>query len=192
MVSRGEAFLAQGNVSAARIVLIEAVAARDPRAALALGATYDPRVLQKMGLFGIRPDPEMARFWYERAAEFGWGEEGARRAKTDRIDADAIQPTASELPASMLGPWGAPNELEEMERVREDQAVIYVAKGGFDAENLACEFKEVKKHTETVFYVRARCESGHHREDLMWEFALLGRKLRINDIGMKKSAREFR
>jgi hypothetical protein len=78
MVSRGEAFLAQGDVSAARVVLVRAAEARDPRAALALGSTYDPTVLQRMGAVGIRPDPEKAHFWYERAAEFGSGEAGKR------------------------------------------------------------------------------------------------------------------
>jgi hypothetical protein len=78
MVSRGEAFLAQGDVSAARVVLVRAAEARDPRAALALGSTYDPMVLQRMGAIGIRPDPEKAHFWYERAAEFGSGEAGKR------------------------------------------------------------------------------------------------------------------
>jgi hypothetical protein len=78
MVSRGEAFLKQGDVSAARVVLVRAAEARDPRAALALGSTYDPTVLQRMGAVGIRPDPEKAHFWYERAAEFGSGEAGKR------------------------------------------------------------------------------------------------------------------
>lgn len=78
MVSRGEAYLAQGDVSAARVVLVRAAEARDPRAALALGSTYDPTVLQRMGAVGIRPDPEKAHFWYERAAEFGSGEAGKR------------------------------------------------------------------------------------------------------------------
>jgi hypothetical protein len=78
MVNRGEAFLAQGDVSAARVVLVRAAEARDPRAALALGSSYDPTVLQRMGAVGIRPDPEKAHFWYERAAEFGSGEAGKR------------------------------------------------------------------------------------------------------------------
>jgi TPR repeat protein len=78
MVNRGEAFLAQGDVSAARVVLVRAAEARDPRAALALGSTYDPTVLQRMGAVGIKPDPEKAHFWYERAAEFGSGEAGKR------------------------------------------------------------------------------------------------------------------
>jgi hypothetical protein len=74
LVSRGEAFLAQGDVAAARVLLERAAETRDPRAALALGSTYDPNVLKRMGVVGIRPDPEQAHLWYERAAEFGSGE----------------------------------------------------------------------------------------------------------------------
>jgi outer membrane biosynthesis protein TonB len=74
LISRGEAFLAQGDVSAARLVLVRAAEARDPRAALALGSTYDPNVLRRMGVVGVQPDQVQARMWYERAAEFGSGE----------------------------------------------------------------------------------------------------------------------
>ena len=74
LISRGEAFLAQGDVSAARLVLVRAAEARDPRAALALGSTYDPNVLRRMGVVGVQPDQGQARMWYERAAEFGSGE----------------------------------------------------------------------------------------------------------------------
>jgi hypothetical protein len=74
LVTRGEAFLASGDVTAARLLLERAAEARDPRAALALGSTYDPNILKNIGVVGIRPDPERAHLWYERAAEFGSGE----------------------------------------------------------------------------------------------------------------------
>jgi hypothetical protein len=78
MVKRGEAFLAQGDVTAARVLLERAAEARDPRAALALGSTYDPNVLKKMGTVGFKPDPEQAHMWYTRAAEYGSGEASQR------------------------------------------------------------------------------------------------------------------
>jgi hypothetical protein len=78
LINRGEAFLSQGDVSAARLVLERAAEARDARAALALGSTYDPNVLRRMGAVGVQPDPERARSWYERAAEFGSGEANQR------------------------------------------------------------------------------------------------------------------
>jgi hypothetical protein len=78
LIHRGEAFLDQGDVAAARLVLERAAEARDPRAALALGSTYDPNVLRRMGVVGVQPDAEKARVWYERAAEFGSGEASQR------------------------------------------------------------------------------------------------------------------
>jgi hypothetical protein len=78
LINRGEAFLAQGDVSAARLVLLRAAEARDPRAALALGSTFDPNVLKRMGVVGVQADPDQARAWYERAAEFGSGDANQR------------------------------------------------------------------------------------------------------------------
>jgi hypothetical protein len=78
LVARGEAFFAQGDVAAARVLLERAAEARDPRAALALGATYDPNVLKNMGVVGIKPDPEQAHIWYERAASYGSDEASKR------------------------------------------------------------------------------------------------------------------
>jgi hypothetical protein len=78
LINRGEAFLAQGDVAAARLVLMRAAESRDPRAALALGSTYDPNVLRKMGVVGVQPDPDQARAWYEKAAEFGSGDASQR------------------------------------------------------------------------------------------------------------------
>jgi TPR repeat protein len=40
-------------------------------AATALGATYDPIVLGKLGVVGIDDDVAKARFWYQRAVNLG-------------------------------------------------------------------------------------------------------------------------
>ena len=71
LLKRGEEFVGQGDFAAARLVLRRAAEARDARAAFALAATYDPAVLQQVGAVGIAPDAELARRWYERAAEYG-------------------------------------------------------------------------------------------------------------------------
>jgi hypothetical protein len=71
LVKRAEAFLNQGDVAAARLFLERAAESRDPAAILMLGTTYDPDVLHRMGVVGIRPDRERAQLWYARAAEFG-------------------------------------------------------------------------------------------------------------------------
>jgi hypothetical protein len=36
-----------------------------------LGATYDPIILDRLGVLGLTADAEIARFWYEKAKEFG-------------------------------------------------------------------------------------------------------------------------
>jgi hypothetical protein len=80
LINRGETFLAQGDVAAARLFLQRAAEARDPRATLMLGTTYDPDVLRRMGAVGIRPDPQQAHLWYAQAAEFGSHEASRRLA----------------------------------------------------------------------------------------------------------------
>jgi TPR repeat protein len=78
LLSRGQAFLNQGDVSAARLALERVAEAGEARAALALGATYDPAILKRMGMVGIRPDLDKARSWYERAAALGSAEANQR------------------------------------------------------------------------------------------------------------------
>jgi len=80
LISRGEAFLAQGDVAAARLILERAAEAHDARAALLLGTTYDPDVLRRMGVVGIQPEPQRAQVWYAQAAEFGSREASQRLA----------------------------------------------------------------------------------------------------------------
>jgi hypothetical protein len=80
LIHRGETFLAQGDIAAARLFLERAADARDPRATLMLGTTYDPDVLRRMGAVGIRPDPQQAHQWYAQAAESGSHEARQRLA----------------------------------------------------------------------------------------------------------------
>ncbi|HVY57064.1 MAG TPA: hypothetical protein VHA77_04365 [Xanthobacteraceae bacterium] len=78
LLKRGEDFIAMGDIAAARLVLRRAAEARNARAALALGATYDPVILRQLRVVGFSPDVAQARAWYEKAAEFG-SSEAARR-----------------------------------------------------------------------------------------------------------------
>ncbi len=68
---RAEEFVAQGDISAARVLLRRAAEARDAQAAFALAETYDPVALQKLGVRGAAPDPALARVWYGKARELG-------------------------------------------------------------------------------------------------------------------------
>jgi TPR repeat protein len=54
--------------------LRRAAEARNAQAALALGATYDPGVLETLGIFGVSPDVAKARSWYEKARAYGSAE----------------------------------------------------------------------------------------------------------------------
>ena len=71
LISRGEDLLTNGDVSSARLLLRRATEAGSAKAALALGATFDPIVLQRLGVIGVRPDAGRARKWYQKAAELG-------------------------------------------------------------------------------------------------------------------------
>jgi len=81
LTRRGEEFLAQGDIAAARLILTRAAEAQDGRAALALAASYDPAVLKELGVLGFRPDVARARTWYEKAAQYG-SAEASRRLTT--------------------------------------------------------------------------------------------------------------
>jgi hypothetical protein len=80
LTNLGEKMLAQGDVATARRLLEHAAQARGARAALLLGATYDPEGLRKMGVLGMRADLEKAHMWYTRAAQYGSTEASRRLA----------------------------------------------------------------------------------------------------------------
>jgi hypothetical protein len=72
MMKQGELFMANADISGARLVFQRAAEAGDAAAALALAETYDPLVLGKSGTkAGIISDVAVARRWYERASELG-------------------------------------------------------------------------------------------------------------------------
>jgi len=70
-LKRADALIASGDIAAARLVLRRAAEAGDGRAAMTLAGTYDPAVLEKLGVHGVVPDLAMARSWYEKARQFG-------------------------------------------------------------------------------------------------------------------------
>jgi hypothetical protein len=71
LLARARTYLATGDVAAARVVLRRAAERDDPQAALALGGTYDPIVLKRLGIVNLRADPTQAREWYRRAVQLG-------------------------------------------------------------------------------------------------------------------------
>jgi hypothetical protein len=80
LIKRGEDYLAQGDLAAARLILTRAAEARHPRAAYSLAATYDPVVHKQLHVVGLKSDIVQARVWYEKAAEYGSAEASRRLA----------------------------------------------------------------------------------------------------------------
>ena len=78
LLKRGEAFLTNGDVAAARLVLQRAAENGNARAAFALASSYDSAALQRLGVYGPVPNPQLAQQWYARAAEYGSKEAEAR------------------------------------------------------------------------------------------------------------------
>jgi hypothetical protein len=86
LVARGRTYIAAGDVAAARLVLRRAAEAGDSRAALALGSTYDPIALARLGVFSFAADLSQAREWYRKAAELGSADAPQRLEQLARTD----------------------------------------------------------------------------------------------------------
>ena len=75
--TRGDQMLAIKDVSAARRLYEHAANAGSGRAATAVGRTFDPGFLTRLGVVGLKPDRLLAAAWYSKAAALG-----DRQAKT--------------------------------------------------------------------------------------------------------------
>jgi TPR repeat protein len=89
LLARGRTYLSDGDIALARVFLRRAAERDDPQAALALGGTYDPAELRRLGIpnFQAQADPVKAREWYRRAADLGAAAAASRLqqlSKTDR------------------------------------------------------------------------------------------------------------
>jgi hypothetical protein len=71
LTRQGEQFALAGDLVTARFLFQRAAEAGDATAAMALGATYDPDVLAKLGVLGVGADVEKARSWYQKAESQG-------------------------------------------------------------------------------------------------------------------------
>lgn len=78
LYERSQALIEQGDIASARLMLTRAAEAGDARSALALGTTYDPDVLKKLGVLGVAADPLQAHAWYTKAVELGSPEASVR------------------------------------------------------------------------------------------------------------------
>jgi TPR repeat protein len=81
LINRGTDALKRGDLVSARLLLRRAAEADSASAALMLGTTFDPLVIQQLGAIGVVPDVAQARQWYEKAAELGSDTASERLAK---------------------------------------------------------------------------------------------------------------
>jgi hypothetical protein len=71
LIGRSQQLISEGDAEAARMLLQPAAEAHDARAALALGATYDPFMLTILHAHGVPADVPLALDWYKKASQFG-------------------------------------------------------------------------------------------------------------------------
>jgi hypothetical protein len=78
LTSRADELLRKGDVSGARLLLERALNNGNARTAFLMGETFDPNVLTKLRVLGIRGDASKAREFYAQALALGMVEARAR------------------------------------------------------------------------------------------------------------------
>jgi type II secretory pathway predicted ATPase ExeA len=78
LLKRGDAMLAIGDISGARLYYMRAAEAGSPRAATQAGKTYDPMFLAHIGIAGMTTDTSAAAAWYRKAVALGDSEAADR------------------------------------------------------------------------------------------------------------------
>ncbi len=81
LMSRGQAMLELGDISAARLLFERAAELGNARGATEAGKTYDPDYLRSARARGIAADPARAAAWYRKAAALGDTEAAGRLAR---------------------------------------------------------------------------------------------------------------
>jgi hypothetical protein len=71
LVPAGIGLMRTGDIATARLYFERAAEAGNAHAALLVGETYDGRLLSKLGVRGMRGDPQEAASWYRRARDLG-------------------------------------------------------------------------------------------------------------------------
>jgi TPR repeat protein len=68
---RAMRLLGEGDIAAARLLLLHLAERGDSEAAYDLARTFDREILAELGARGLDGDPARARGWYERASQDG-------------------------------------------------------------------------------------------------------------------------
>ena len=83
LLKRADALLGGGDVFAARAFYERAVDAGSAIAATGVGKTFDPEILERLGVVGLRSDAAVAASWYRRAVDLG---DGMAQPLLDRLE----------------------------------------------------------------------------------------------------------
>jgi hypothetical protein len=81
MMERGDTYLKQGDVAAARLLYRQLAKKGIASGALAMGNTYDPEFLSSLAVRGLQPDIGQAKNWYRMAEELGSAQAARRLSK---------------------------------------------------------------------------------------------------------------
>ena len=65
LIGQGQSLMSSGDVVQARQLFTKSLSTGSPEAALALGRSFDPKYLARVPRANAKPDPAMARKWYE-------------------------------------------------------------------------------------------------------------------------------
>ena len=85
LVRRGDAFPTSGDITSARLFYQRAADAGSGRAALQLGATFDPIILGYVRVRSGLADPAQALSWYRRARDLGMVEAEERIKRIEAL-----------------------------------------------------------------------------------------------------------
>lgn len=81
LIRRGDEFLQQRDIAAARLLYERAALSGNAHAAMLAGKTYDPLYFAEIGISGIAPDRAKAIEWYGAATALGDAEAASRGEK---------------------------------------------------------------------------------------------------------------
>ena len=71
LLARATAFLTRGDLATARVLLEHVAATGDANVLMVLGSTYDPAMIERLGVRSLKPDVIKARRYYEQALRAG-------------------------------------------------------------------------------------------------------------------------
>jgi hypothetical protein len=91
LLEHGDSLLRNGDLASARLFYERAANAGDGRAALRLGASFDPAFLGRLGLGKLQADAVEARLWYGRALDLGAVEAKNQLNSLDKRQGNNIQ-----------------------------------------------------------------------------------------------------